>query len=377
MKIALVHYAASPVIGGVERVMDEHARLFARSGHEVTVFCQRGGIASDGVRIVPLAENAAALLAEQDIVFVHNVLTMPFDLPLTATLRDFANRASRTRVVAWTHDVAAANPDLAPVPPMLREAAQSSPRVPSRFSNPREAASRVEWVAVSELRRRELREHLGVEKCRVIPNGVDPSRVLGLPENVRVFAERHGLLDGRLAFLHPTRLLRRKNVELGFGIVKALGDAKLIITGAEDPHNPSSASYSQKLRELASDSVIFASDHFAVGDAELAALYRIADVLMFPSRQEGFGLPLIEARLHRLPAVYSRIEPLDEIAGDMSFPISLDEEPSAIAARLAPWLAANPHICDRQIALAQFSWPAIYRRHLVPLLDAPLDSPDK
>ena len=360
MKIALVHYAASPVIGGVERVMEEHAQLFSRAGHEVTVFCQRGGVASCGVRVAALSGNSAQALAEFDVVFIHNVLTMPFDMALTSCLRDFASASRRTRVVAWTHDVAAANPDLARVPSLLSQHAPG-----------------VEWVAVSELRRRQLREHLGVSECRVIPNGVDPARVLGLPESVRAFVEEKQLLDGRLVFLHPTRLLRRKNVELGIEIVKALGDSVLIITGAEDPHNPASAAYSARLRDAADERVIFAAEHIAVRDEELSALYRVADLLMFPSRQEGFGLPLLEARLHRLPAVYSNIEPLDEIAGLCGFPISPDESASAIAERLVPWIAANPQIRDRRDVIAQFSWGAIYRRHLVPLLDATPDSSDK
>jgi glycosyltransferase involved in cell wall biosynthesis len=360
VKIALVHYAASPVIGGVERVMEEHARLFFGAGHDVTIFCQRGGSASEGIRVAALFGNPAQALAGFDVVFIHNVLTMPFDMALTSGLRDFASASGRTRVIAWTHDVAAANPDLTPVPALLSQPAPS-----------------VEWVAVSELRRRQLRELLGVRDCRVIPNGVDPARVLALPDNVRAFVEERQLLDGRLVFLHPTRLLRRKNVELGIEIVKALGDAVLVITGAEDPHNPASAAYSARLRDAADDCVIFAADHFPVRDEELSALYRLADLLMFPSRHEGFGLPLLEARLNRLPAVYANIEPLDEIAGVCGFPISPNESAPEIAGRLKPWIAANPHIRDRRDVIGRFSWRAIYRRHLVPLLDGEPDSSDK
>jgi hypothetical protein len=96
MKIALVHYACTPVIGGVERVMEEHARLFAGDGHEVTVLCQRGGKSSPGIRLVRLpaaaAEPAQAAvlrkaLAKMDVVMVHNVMTMPFHEGLTRALR--------------------------------------------------------------------------------------------------------------------------------------------------------------------------------------------------------------------------------------------------------------------------------------------------
>jgi glycosyltransferase involved in cell wall biosynthesis len=313
--------------------MEEHARLFAKHGHEVTVFCQRG----EGHHLPELPEQALFEgLGGQDIVFIHNVLTMPFQPAFTEALWRVSARLPQVRFVAWTHDV-------------------------TELVLP--AGTKVEFVAISELRRRELLAR-GVADCCVIPNGIDAARVLGLPLEL----EKLDLLDGRLIFLHPTRLLLRKNVECGIGIVKALGEATLIVTGAEDPHNPASREYARGLREFAESETIFANDRFPVGDAELAGFYRLADVLMFPSRTEGFGLPLLEARLHRLPAVYSAIEPMSGLAGAEGFPISPDESPAVIAARLAPWLAANPAISDRRRALLEYSWPVIYREHIEPLL---------
>lgn len=371
MKIALVHYSAAPVIGGVERILDEHARLFVANGHDVTIFCQRGGIEPDEVpasrprhywRCERLSGSPAAseFTGEFDIIFAHNVLTMPFCIPFTEALWRLASERPETRVVAWTHDVAAANPDLAPVPELLRRAPDG-----------------VEFVAVSELRRRQLCEFVGVRNCRVIPNGLEPSKVLGLAPAVADFAEKFRLFDGRRIFLHPTRLLRRKNVELGIEIVRALGDSILIVTGAEDPHNDASKQYATQLRELTGGETLFAADYFAVGDSELASLYRLADALIFPSRQEGFGLPMIEARLHRLPVIHSAIEPLSELAGEHAFSISLAESPAENAVRLRAWMDTNPAVQDRSAVLREFSWDAIYRKHLVPLLDGAENSADK
>jgi len=42
MKIALLHFTAPPVVGGVESVLLHHARLMTESGHEVTIFAGRG-----------------------------------------------------------------------------------------------------------------------------------------------------------------------------------------------------------------------------------------------------------------------------------------------------------------------------------------------
>ena len=54
----------------------------------------------------------------------------------------------------------------------------------------------------------------------------------------------------------------------------------------------------------------------SAGDAELAALYRRASALVYPSVCEGFGLPLIEARHYGLPVIASDIPIFREIAGD-------------------------------------------------------------
>lgn len=51
-------------------------------------------------------------------------------------------------------------------------------------------------------------------------------------------------------------------------------------------------------------------------DAELAALYRRARALVYPSVCEGFGLPLVEARHHGAPVIASDLPIFREIAGD-------------------------------------------------------------
>jgi hypothetical protein len=42
LNITLLHFAAPPVVGGVERVLAEHARLMVEAGHGVTVVAGRG-----------------------------------------------------------------------------------------------------------------------------------------------------------------------------------------------------------------------------------------------------------------------------------------------------------------------------------------------
>ena len=52
-----------------------------------------------------------------------------------------------------------------------------------------------------------------------------------------------------------------------------------------------------------------------VSKADLDALYRSADALVFPSTYEGFGLPVLEAQHYGLPVICSNTTALPEVAG--------------------------------------------------------------
>jgi glycosyltransferase involved in cell wall biosynthesis len=53
-----------------------------------------------------------------------------------------------------------------------------------------------------------------------------------------------------------------------------------------------------------------------VPNGTLSALYEVASVLLFPSLEEGFGLPVLEAMAHGLPVVVSGVSSLPEVGGD-------------------------------------------------------------
>ena len=363
MRIALVHYSAPPVIGGVEAVLGAHAQLFKQAGHEVRIVARKG-TPDHLLRAPNPAEELEEAIGGSDLVIVHNVLTMPFDLPLTRALWDLAAKRPQIRWIAWVHDVAAANPDYHH--PWHQAPFDLLTRVCPQFS----------YVAVSAQRARQW-EAAARARPRVIPNGVQPAEVLGLTAAVSDFARQHRLLEREIVLVHPTRLLRRKNVEFGLETVAELRrrgrDAVTLITGAADPHNDRSAEYAaallQRRTELGlEDSALFVGDHFPVAPLDLTGLYQLADALFFPSRQEGFGLPVLEAALHRLPIFCADIEPMSCLLDHALHVFDPEGSPSEVATLIQRTLDRSaPHRARRE-TITRYAWTAVWRQYLEPLL---------
>jgi glycosyltransferase involved in cell wall biosynthesis len=93
-----------------------------------------------------------------------------------------------------------------------------------------------------------------------------------------------------------------------------------------------------------------------VDDDELARLYRGASVFAYPSRFEGFGLPVIEAMACGAPVVCSSHQSMGEACGDAALRVD-PEDPAAIAAVIEQALGERDQLVSRGLAhAARFSW---------------------
>ncbi len=393
-RLAFVHFSYPPVIGGVETVLRAHARLLRERGHEVRVFCGRGDSdAQASVELVPelapdhplgaemraelaagapgvafaelqrrLATYFTTRLRDFDVALLHNVLTMPFHLAATAALWAWAESRPPVRIVHWIHDLATLNPDYA---------AGIRPGFP--WDLLRTPASGVREVAVSASRREEWFTLSGRDAA-VIPNGVEPREILALTPRVAALLARFAWLEREPILFHPTRVLRRKNIELGLAVATALraaGHTPLyLVSGAPEPHHPASAAYGAQIRAQAQENAdaVFVRDHFEPDESDIAALYRASDALFYPSRQEGFGLPIFEAALNRLPIVCADLAPLRELAGEGAVLIDPDGDPAEVAGRVMTALGADSAVRLRRHA-RRHAWDRIAADHLFPLVE--------
>ncbi len=407
--LSILHYTAPPVIGGVEATIRDHGRLLARRGYPVMIIAGRGeawhrrlemrlipeadSMHPDVLKVTRALEQGVVppafhglqenlhkrlrhVLQRTEICFVHNVLCLHFNLPLTAAIHDLIDEGWVTRFVAWNHDLSWTDP---------AQRSKMHPGFPwDLLRQPREELT---YVVVSEDRRHDLARLLGIpdDSIRVIPPGVSFAAFFRLASASRYLVEELGLLDPELLLLHPARITRLKNIELGIEVVHTLRergiDAWLIVTGPPDPHNPGEVAYAQELKELSrergvEEEVIFVYEHgpdsatpLLLSDQMVNDLYQIADALFFPSHSEGFGIPMLEAGLARLPVFCSNIPPFHESAGEHAHFFELDEDPSAIADLIMDVMRDDPTYGLRQRVLQRYTWRGVIRELIQPLIE--------
>ena len=106
--------------------------------------------------------------------------------------------------------------------------------------------------------------------------------------------------------------------------------------------------------------------HLDLDHHEMAQRYQNADVLVFASTREGFGLPILEAQASGLPVVTSDRSPMRDVAGDGALLVDPDD-PAAIRAALER-LRTGPSLRARLVAagfanVARYRAPAIAEQH--------------
>jgi glycosyltransferase involved in cell wall biosynthesis len=214
-------------------------------------------------------------------------------------------------------------------------------------------------VVSSQYAARRVSERLGVA-----PDGLtvcSPGAPAWAQHVARTRAERAGTagtaaIQGTILFLGT--LEPRKNIGTLLDAYARLRHRRpdapsLVLAGRQR------ASVAPELRRLEAPPFAgFVSAKGYVSDAARQALYRDAQMLVLPSLDEGFGLPVLEAMACGVPVVVSDRGSLPEVVGDAAFPVKATD-PEALAAEMERLLdpdAAREATTRGSARASRYSW---------------------
>jgi glycosyltransferase involved in cell wall biosynthesis len=241
------------------------------------------------------------------------------------------------------------------------EAIRPLPRLYRRLNYPRTARAAKAIIINSHSLRSEIEQHLSVDprKLKLIYEAVDHD--LFNPRDAgraRAIVESHGVTKPFVLFV--SSLWPYKNCE---GLLRAwalargeLGDRQLAIVGPARDEK-----YAAQLRSLVAELGISADVIFVGGVPleETARFYQAADVLVYPSFNETFGLPILEAMACGCPVVTSNTSAMPEIAGGAAV-LSDPKDPASIARAIIEAAApSRDRLRDAGLRRAsEFTWAA-------------------
>lgn len=193
-------------------------------------------------------------------------------------------------------------------------------------------------IVVSEYVGSQLEERFDLQDkpVHVIHHGADPRfREIIPPNELDRLRDKYGLPGNFLLFVGAVE--PRKNL---LNLIRALKIMRerglaipLVIVGRR---GSDSAKLGTEIIRLSLEKSVFSLDYVPLED--LRGLYRLADLLVFPSYCEGFGLPLLEAMASDLPVAASQSSALPEVARDAA--VYFDPlEPESIAGCIMKILA--------------------------------------
>jgi len=423
-KLAIIHYTAPhSEHGGVESVISEHTEHLCEYLDEVHLIFGRGGGGWEGKNviehqipelhgfhpdIVPIQDiifqkglsdenlvgfnrikeriktRLCQILEENEIdkIIVHNIPSMPFNFPALVAINEVAEKCSG-KMIYWIHDSIVFRD-------MYRDRLNEYPFTEVHYTH-----KNIEYVTITHFRAMQFaeteHEQFRIEDITVIPNGIDLDDFLKLDKHTLELKEHLEINHNDYIILVPVRVTPRKNIELAVYVVNELrnlirtGNIKLLISGPPDNQAYiAGKKYMRYLKDTAtklgvSKDVIFCYKLISKERVRkegriikwgISDIYNLADIVFVPSKEEGFGLPIIEAGASRKPLFCSRIDPFEELVRDNieAYMFGLDEPPKTIAFRIHRFLISSAVDLNFRNVLQNFMWSKIVKNMVLPLL---------
>ena len=375
MKILMLTWEYPPrIVGGIARVVNDLSKRLIKDGHDVTVVTYREGNAPyfeddkgvkvyrvDNFMINPnnfidwimqmnfnMIAKANEIIAKEgafDVIHAHDwlvayaakTLKNSYDIPIVSTIH--ATESGRNSGI---HDET------------------------QRYINDTEwmlTYESTEVIVNSNYMKRELQSLFGLpfEKINVIPNGININMFNGVEKDYDF--RRKYALDNEKIILFMGRLVYEKGVQhLISAMPKILAgyhDAKLVIAGKGGMLDELRA----QVNSLGISNKVYFTGY--MDSKQVCKMYKCADVSVFPSTYEPFGIVALEAMLSGTPVVVSDIGGLNEIVEHgVDGMKSYAGNPNSLADSILA-LLYNPQLADSVVKKAkakvknEFNWAKI------------------
>ena len=376
MKILMLTWEYPPrIVGGIARVVHDLSKRLIKDGHEVTVVTYRDN--AD----VPEYENDKGV----NVYRVYNYMIHPNNFIDWIMQLNFNMLSKATEIinkeggfdVIHAHDwlvtyAAKSLKNAYDIPIVATIHATEAGRNSGIHDETQRYINDTEWLLTyeatevivnSNYMKNEIQRLFGLpfDKINVIPNGINLSNFTGIERDYDF--RRQYAMDNEKIILYVGRLVYEKGVQHLIAampkILSNYNDAKLIIAGR--------GGMMDELRAEASNLGLNDKIYFTgyLNSKQVQKMYKCADVAVFPSTYEPFGIVALEAMLAGVPTVVSDVGGLDEIVthgvdGMKSYAGNANSIADSVTALLYDHqLATNVSKKAKQKVKDQFNWEKI------------------
>ena len=323
MKILMLTWEYPPrIVGGIARVVHDLSKRLIKDGHDVTVITYKEGN-------VPYFEDDKGVKVyrvDNYMINPNNFIDwiMQLNFNLLAKANELIDKEGKFDVI-HAHDwlVAYAAKSLKnsyDIPIVATIHATEAGRNSGIHDETQRYINDTEWMLTYEANevivnsnymKCELQRNFGLpfEKINVIPNGVNLTMYSGIERDYDF--RRNYAADNEKIILYAGRLVYEKGVQYLIGampkILQNYQDAKLVIAGKGGMYDE----LKSQVDFLGLGNKVYFTGY--MDHKSLCKLYRCADVAVFPSTYEPFGIVALEGMLAGNPVVVSDIGGLNEI----------------------------------------------------------------
>ena len=375
MKILMLTWEYPPrIVGGIARVVHDLSKRLIKDGHEVTVVTYKDGD-------TPAYENDKGVevyRVENYMIHPNNFIDwiMQLNFNLIAKATEIIQKEGKFDVI-HAHDWLVANAAKAlknafDIPIVATIHATEAGRNSGIHDDTQRYINDTEWLLTYEateviVNSNYMKNHvqglfgLPFDKINVIPNGINLTNFNGVDRDYDF--RRQYAMDNEKIILYVGRLVYEKGVQHLISampkILENYHDAKLIIAGK--------GGMLDELKGQAEAIGLSNKVYFTgyLNSKQVQKMYKCADVAVFPSTYEPFGIVALEAMLAGVPTVVSDIGGLNEIVdhgvnGMKSYAGNSNSiADSVISLLYDKQLAANVSKKAKQKVKEEFNWNKI------------------